>query len=140
MQNIAELLEQISLIAANPKSPGSTWFISLDLKYAYGQLPLNQETNKQCNFNIVCGKATGTNRFLMAFYGLNNTPAEFQRTMDAILLTLQNTFAFVDDIVIVTKGPLEEHMKQVYATLKVLDDENLAVAIDKSQIARCEID
>ena len=31
-------------------------------------------------------------------------------------------------------------MKQVYGTLKVLDDEVLAVAIDQSQFARQEID
>ena len=95
--------------------PGTKWFASLDLKYAYGQLPLDRQTSKQCNFNIVCGKATGTYKFLMAFCGLTNTTAEFQRTVDAIILTLLTPFAFMDDIMIFTKGPLEEHMKRFMA-------------------------
>ena len=41
MQNIDELLEQISRIATNPTSPGATWFATLDLKHAYGQQPLD---------------------------------------------------------------------------------------------------
>ena len=41
----------------------------------------------------------------------------------------------MDEILVVTKGPPKEHMEQVYGTLKVLDDKNLAVAINKSQFA-----
>ena len=96
MQIIDELLQQLNLIATNPTSPGNTWFTSLDLKYAYGQLPLDHKTREKCNFPIKCGKATGTHQFLAAFYGLTNTPAEFQCMTDALLLTLPNTFDFMD--------------------------------------------
>ena len=122
MQNIDELLEQVSRIATNPTSPGATWFTSLDLKYAYGQLFLDRETSEQFNFSIVCGKATGTYRSPTAFYGLPNMHADFPRTMDALFLTLPSNFAFMDDIMVVTRSPVQEHMKQFYGILKVLDD------------------
>ena len=46
-------------------------FISIDLKYAYGQLVLNEEVSKQCNFAIIGGKASGIYRFKTGFLWAN---------------------------------------------------------------------
>ena len=76
----------------------------LDLKYAYSELKLAADTAKHCNFNIVGGKATGTYIFLPGFYGLADMPAEFQKAMDRTINHAKNTFCFLDDILIVSKG------------------------------------
>ena len=68
------------------------------MKYAYGQLKLNTELAKHCNFQIIGGRATGTYRFITGFYGLTVMPTEFQKLIDSILEKAQNTFAFIDDI------------------------------------------
>ena len=39
---------------------GPEWFSTLDLKYPYSQIPLDPETAKHCNLNIVGRYVTGT--------------------------------------------------------------------------------
>ena len=109
------------------------YFTVLDLKYAYSQLKLAAETAKQCNFNIVGGKATGTYRFLTEFCGLADMPAEFQKSMDRTINHAKNTFCFLDDILIVSKGNEIEHGNLVEAVLKKLDAENLALKLSKCE-------
>ena len=41
-------------------------------------MPLDEETAKHCNFQIIGGKATGTYRFVTGFYWLTIMPTEFQ--------------------------------------------------------------
>ena len=112
MSNVIELIDGVSKILT-AKTLGTLYFTVLDLKYAYSQLRLTAETAKQCNFNIVGGQATGTYKFLTGFYGLADMPAEFQKAMDRTLNHAKNTFWFLDDILIVSKGEKIEHEKLV---------------------------
>ena len=82
MPNIHELIDNIALQLSS-KNSGEVCFSSLDLKNAYSQLQLCTYTSKECNFSIVGGETTGTYRFLTGFYGLLDTPNEFQRVMDS---------------------------------------------------------
>ena len=82
MPNIDKILDGVSQIVTENKE-GTLYFTLLDLKYAYSQLKLAEDTAKQCNFNIVGGKATGKYRFLMGFYTLKGIPAEIQKAMDS---------------------------------------------------------
>ena len=94
------------------------WFSTLDLKYAYGQVALSEETSRHCNFQIVGGAATGMYRFKTGFYGLTTMPTEFQQIMDTLLQKVDNIFAFIDDVMIVTQGSKAEHMAKVTEVLK----------------------
>ena len=132
MPNVDELIDGVSQIIT-ATSEGSLYFTVLDLKYAYSQIRLTAETAKQCNFNIVGGQATGTYRFLTGFYGLADMPAEFQKTKDRTLNHSKNTFCFLDDILIVSKGEAGDHEKLVRDVLQKLDDENLALKITKCE-------
>ena len=132
MPNVDELIDGVSQIITSA-SEGSLYFTVLDLKYAYSQIRLTAETAKQCNFNIVGGNATGTYRFLAGFYGLADMPAEFQKAMDRTLNYSKNTFCFLDDILIVSKGEAKDHEKLVRNVLQKLDDENLALKISKCE-------
>ena len=60
-------------------------------------------------------------------------PAEFQKAMDRTLNHSKNTFCFLDDILIVSKGEAKDHEKLVRNVLQKLDDENLALKISKCE-------
>ena len=68
MQNLLELLNSAAQIITSDKV-GDVWFTSLDLKYAFSQIPLSDEVSRQCNFNIVYGEQTGTSGLKPVFMG-----------------------------------------------------------------------
>ena len=67
---------------------GEVLYSSVDSKYPHGQVPLPENTARQCNFQIIGGKSTGTYRFLTGDYGLTIKPTEFQKAMDRTLVIL----------------------------------------------------
>ena len=119
---------------------GDSIFFYLGFKYAYSQLNLDPETARHCNFNIISGEGTGTYRFITGFYGLTDMPPEFQKIMDYTLVGLQNTHCFLDDIIVVSRGSKEEHLKLVYKCLKKLDEDNLRINLPKCHFAKTEIE
>ena len=131
MEMIAERLDN---------SNGEVSYSSVDLTYAYGQLPLHAQTAKHCNFQIIGSESTGNYRIVTGFYGLTVMPTEFQKVMDNLLVRFREVFVFIDDILIVTKGTRNEHMTKVRKILKVLDVANLQIKKDKCQIAQNQID
>ena len=50
MSNIEELMDTVGQTISEKKS-GDIHFTTMDLTYAYGQLPLSAETSVQCNFS-----------------------------------------------------------------------------------------
>ena len=132
MDSIAQTITQSS-------DEGEVPFSTKDLRYAYSQLPLDEDTAKQCNFNIIGGKATGTHRFNNGFYGLTDMPAEFQKAIDKTLYNLTNTFSFLDDIIIVTGGGIQNHKEKLFKCLDRLNEENLAINLNKCHFAKDKI-
>ena len=59
MPNLEHLVDMVAE-QLDTENEGIAWYTSLDMQYAYGQVPLNKETAKHCNFQIIGGKATGT--------------------------------------------------------------------------------
>ena len=139
MPNVDELIDGVGQIVTENKS-GTLYFTVFDLKYAYSQLKLAAVTAKQCNFNIVGGKATGTYRFPTGFYVLADMPAEFQKAMDRTINHAKNTFCFLDDNLIVSMGNEIEHRTLVESVLKKLDDENLALKTSKKEFFKQQVD
>ena len=82
MPNIDTLIEPISQQISAPALQNTTYFSTLDLKYAYSQLNVDTKTTNHCNFNIISGHMTGTYKFCTGFYGLTDIPAEFQKAID----------------------------------------------------------
>ena len=79
MPNIDTFIESISLQISAPAPQTTTYFSTLDLKYAYSQLNLDPDTTNNCNFTIISGDMTGTFRFQIGFFGLMDMPAELQK-------------------------------------------------------------
>ena len=104
------------------------------MQYAYGQVPLNKETAKHCNFQIVGGKATRAYRFITGVCGLTVMPTEFQKVMDTELAKIPNTYVFLDDILVVTKGSKEDHYKVVKTVLTKLNKANVRLKWEKYKL------
>ena len=67
-------------------------------------------------------------------------PAEFQRAMDCILAEYPQAHAFIDDILVVSKGTAIDHIETVEKNLKKLDQENMSLKLSKCKFAQrdCE--
>ena len=53
MPNLENLIDMIA--EELEKSQGEAWYSSVDMTYAYGQVPLHELTKRHCNFQIVGG-------------------------------------------------------------------------------------
>ena len=137
MPNIEELVDTIGQLISEKKQ-GEVYFTTMDLTYAYGQLPLSEETSVHCNFSLVGGRSTGTYRFQTGFYGLTSMPAEFQRVMDSILNEFPQANAFIDDILVTTKGTEVEHISLVEKILRKLNHKNISLKLPKCEFAKRE--
>ena len=112
----------------------TSFFSTLDVLYAYSQLPIDETTRTQCNFSIIGGRATGTYQFQICFYWLTDIPAEFQKAIDLTLNNEKDTFAFLDDILIFSLGTKEQQTDKLMKNLDKLDAENMAVSVDKCKL------
>ena len=67
-------------------------------------------------------------------------PAEFQKTMDYKIIGLQNTYCFLDDIIIVSTDTEVDHLAYVFKCLKKLDEDNLRIKLQKCHFAKTKIE
>ena len=139
MPNIDLLLDNIAQVVKSDKS-NQTLFSTLDLRYAYSQIPLDKAAREQCNFSLIGGNTTGIYQFQTGFYFLTDMPAEFQKAVDLTLTNCNNTYAYLDDILIVTKGTIETHRQKIQTALTKLDKENLAIFLDKRKFTCKQIE
>ena len=140
MESIDHLMDKIGMKLSELKTPErKIYFSRMDQKYAYSQLPLQPDTQKHCNFNILGGNATAKYKFLNGFYGLTDLPATFQKVMDTTLDGRNSTNAILDNIIIITKGTIENHEEEIDKTLNWLNEENLAINLHKCEFGLNEI-
>ena len=141
MPNIHEPIDNVAF-QISEKSNGRVWFSNLDLKNAYNQLKLCEQTSRQCKFSIVGGKTTGTFSFLTGFYELGDMPNQFifNGIMDSLLENIFFTNCYIDDILVASMGSLEEHKAIVYKILSILDKINMAVKWRKCAFFKSEIE
>ena len=108
MQSIDHLVGAVALyITQRKNSPGTFWFSKKELKYSYSQRTTRQPHSK--TLELIGGRATETYRFLNGFYSLTDMPATFQKIVDKTLEGIASKFAFLDDILVITKGTIPEH-------------------------------
>ena len=135
MPNIDVLLDNVAQPAQEENNkPGATHVSTIDLRYAYSQLNLDDTTKTQCNFSILGGQATGTYQFQTELYGLSDMPAEFQKAIDLTWNNEKDTFAFLDDHnLIISHGRKEQHIDKLKRVLDRLDQEKMAISVSKSE-------
>ena len=137
MPNMEELTSRISRKISEGKE-GEILATKLDFDYAYGQIKLDENTKNLCIFTVPGGDFTGYYRFLKGFYGLADIPTFFQERIDT---TLEHKHpACLDDIIIVTKGSIDEHETEVRETMKKLEEAGYRLNPKKCDFFKKEIE
>ena len=67
-------------------------------------------------------------------------PATFQKTIDKTLEGISYKFAFLDDILVITKGAIKEHELDLNKILQKLEAESLAISLQKCEFAKNTIE
>ena len=82
-------------------------------------------------FAITGGNFSGYYRFKKGFYGLADIPTIFQEKIDRTLEYC--TPAWLDDIIVVTRGDRKDHEKKLFDVLKKLEDAGYRASEKKSE-------
>ena len=106
-----EVLTSRILRKISEKKQGEIWITKLDFDNAYGQVMLDEKSRGLCIFTVTGVKFTGYYRFLKVFYALADIPTNFQERIDKTLEFKHP--ALLDDIIVVTKGYIEEHKTEI---------------------------
>uniref|UniRef100_A0ABD2WA60 RNA-directed DNA polymerase n=1 Tax=Trichogramma kaykai TaxID=54128 RepID=A0ABD2WA60_9HYME len=107
------------------KLRGAKYISKIDLKSAYHQILMDEDSRKYTAFSIPEG---GQWQFLRMPFGLINAPMTFQRLMDSLFGTEvePHVFAYLDDIIVVTET-FSEHIRWLKYVIKVLMKAKLIV-------------
>ena len=89
-------------------------------------------------FTVTGGDFKGYYRFLKGFYGLADIPTKFQEQIDT---TLEHKHpAWLDDIIIVTKGNRDKHAAEKRATITKLEQVGYKLNPKKCEFFKKEIE
>ena len=139
-----ELLNQISVEITRDRI--AQLFISrIDLDHAYGQMNLSDQTSRQGVFAVTGGNFSGYHRFKKGFYGLTDISTIFQEKIDRPIEYC--TPAWLDDIIVVTRGNEQDHEKKLFDILNKLEKDgnkaskrNSEFFMNRTKWMRYEID
>ena len=135
MPNMEELISKIS--AKITKNNGEIWMSKIDLDYAYGQAKLSPVASRHCVFSIIGGDFTGLYRFKKGFYGLSDIPTVFQEHIDKVLEF--KTPVWLDDIICVTNGTIEEQEEELREILSKLQENGYRASEKKTELFKKEL-
>ena len=137
MPNMEELISRISRkIADGPAD--ENWISNIDSKYAYGQLQLSKQAMDLCILAVTGGNFTGYYRFPKSFHGLADIQTPFRKKLDQ---TLENKHpAWLDDIIVVTKGSKQKHMDALVDVLTKLEKAGYRLSENKSELFKTKIE
>ena len=109
------------------KIAGKAFFTTIDLKEAYTQIPLHNDSKPLTAFTW-----NGVQyQFTRCIFGIKTMSSMFQRVINQVLEHCRDfATAYVDDIVVYSDS-LEDHIKHVKAVLSALNDNHLRVNADK---------
>lgn len=108
------------------KLRGANYFSRLDLKSAYHQIELHEDSREITTF--ITHK--GLFRYKRLMFGVNSAPEIFQRTLEGLLACCKNCLNYIDDV-IVFGSTVDENDKSVKEVLYILRENNLALNEDK---------
>ena len=135
--NMEELISRVSRKKADGPA-GEIWISKFFIDYAYGQLKLSRRAMDLCIFAVTGGDFTGYYRFLKGFYVLADIPTFFQEKSDQILEKKHP--AWLDDIIVVTKGSKQKHMEELIDMLTKLENAGYRLSGSKSKLFKTEIE
>ena len=113
---------------------GKEYFISLDLKSGYYQIPMHTESIEKTAIITPDGHW----EFLRMAMGLANAPAVFQKTMNEVLKGTK-ALVYIDDVLLAVND-IEEGFKELKLVLETFEKYNLTVNLQKCKFFKRKID
>ena len=113
---------------------GFTYATALDLNMGYYHIRLSEEASKMTTIIMPWGKY----QYKRLPMGLANSPDIFQEKMNSLFNELSYVRAYIDDLLVLTKGSYEDHLKKVEVVLARLENAGLQVNAEKSFFAKDE--
>ncbi|XP_061190068.1 uncharacterized protein K02A2.6-like [Saccostrea echinata] len=114
---------------------GGQKFSKIDLKNAYLQLEVEEESKKFLTINT----HRGLYRYNRLLFGVASAPAIWQRTIDTILQGLNGVQCILDDMVITGRNDAE-HLENLRHVLQRLEEYNLRANKSKCQFFQDQIE
>ena len=111
---------------------GFQYATSLDLNMGYYHIELSPDAKKLCTIVLPFGKF----EYQRLPMGLCNSPDIFQEKMSNLMLELEYVRAYIDDLLVTTKGSFEDHLQKLERVLARLEEAGLKVNANKSFFAR----
>lgn len=100
----------------------------------YYQLVMINLAKQLSAFITLCGQI----RYERLPFGFSSAPAIFQRTVHLIIQDLDDTFAYLDDMVVATAN-WNQHLQRLYQLFKKLLHADLTTNLGKSIFAKCKM-
>ena len=72
--------------------------------------------------------------------GLCNSPDIFQEKMNDLFAGLHYVRAYIDDLLIISNGTLEDHLQKISKAFKILQKAGFKINAEKSLFAKGELD
>ena len=113
---------------------GFTFATALDLNMGYYTIRLDPDSSKICTIIFPWGKYS----YLRLPMGISGSPDIFQAKMMELMATLEFVRAYIDDLLCITKGTLDDHLAKLELVLSRLQDANLKVNARKSNFCAIE--
>ena len=117
------------------KLHGMSVFSKIDLVKAFNQIPMNTSDIEK----TAVSTPFGLFEWLYMPFGLRNATATLQRYLDNLFMDLTCVFIYIDDILVFSKDA-NQHKADLSKVLQRLQDNDLRVAIHKSEFFQKEID
>ncbi len=95
------------------KLQGFMWATSLDLNMGYYHILLTPNASRLCTVVLPWGKY----EYLRLPMGLCNSPDIFQEKMSELMIGLEFARAYLDDLLIISKGSFQEHLEHLEQVL-----------------------
>ena len=115
---------------------GFSFATSLDLNMGYYHVELTPNSSRLCTIVLPWGKY----EYLRLPMGLCNSPDIFQEKVSELMSGLEFCRAYIDDLLVVSKGSFEQHMEHLEQALTRLSDAGLKVNATKSSFCKNELE
>ena len=105
---------------------------AIDLSMGYYHIPLSKAAQKLCTTILPWGKY----RYKVLPMGIKNSPDIFQEIMTNLFGDLEYASTYLDDILILSNGTFEDHLKKVHTVLARLQKANFRANVRKCFFAQ----
>ena len=115
---------------------GFQWATSLDSNMGYYHIRLDADSRKLCTLTFPWGKY----EMQCLPMGLCNSPDIFQEKMSILMEGLEFIRAYIDDLLVITKGSFTDHLQKLEQVLQRIAEAGLKVNATKSSFCATELE